>query len=130
MNVRYFVSNFEAMTAQQIYFDFYVKRGDASENRIKELKNMTYSDRLSCHRYWANFIRLIIATLCYEMFRQIKLLIAKTKHHFAKRWQVDNIRLYLMKVGACLKERKRSLTIQFSRAFRYQYLLGDLLTVN
>ncbi len=52
MNVRYFVSNFEAMTAQQIYFDFYVKRGDASENRIKELKNMTYSDRLSCHRYW------------------------------------------------------------------------------
>ena len=130
MNVRYFVSNFEAMTAQQIYFDFYVKRGDASENRIKELKNMTYSDRLSCHRYWANFMRLIIATLCYEMFRQIKLLIAKTKHHFAKRWQVDNIRLYLMKVGACLKERKRSLTIQFSRAFRYQYLLGDLLTVN
>ncbi|MCH8231329.1 MAG: hypothetical protein IIB82_01555 [Bacteroidetes bacterium] len=61
-------------------------------------------------------------------------MIAKTKHFFAKCWQVDNIRLYLMKVGACLKERKRAVTIQFSRAFRYQpacqqgrYLLGDLL---
>ena len=129
MNIRYFISNFEEMTARQIYFDFYVKRGDASENRIKELKNMTYADRLSCHSFWANFMRLMISTLCYEMFRQIKLLIAKTKHHFAKKWQVDNIRLYLMKVGACLKERKRAVTVQFSKAFRYQYLLGDLLTM-
>ena len=48
MNIRYFASNFENMTARQIYFGFYVKRGDASENRIKELKNMTYADRLSC----------------------------------------------------------------------------------
>ncbi|MCK5369525.1 MAG: IS1380 family transposase [Cyclobacteriaceae bacterium] len=127
MNIRYFVSNFDQMEARDIYFDFYVKRGDTSENRIKELKNMTYADRLSCHEFWANFLRLMISTLCYEMFRQIKLLIAKTKHHFAKCWQIDNIRLYLMKVGACLKERKRSVTIQFSKAFRYQYLLGDLL---
>ena len=127
MNIRYFASNFENMTARQIYFGFYVKRGDASENRIKELKNMTYADRLSCHSFWANFMRLMISTLCYEMFRQIKLMIAKTKHFFAKCWQVDNIRLYLMKVGACLKERKRAVTVQFSKAFRYQYLLGDLL---
>ncbi|MCH7513688.1 MAG: transposase [Bacteroidetes bacterium] len=56
-------------------------------------------------------------------------MIAKTKHFFAKCWQVDNIRLYLMKVGACLKERKRAVTFQFSRAFRYQYLLGDLLSM-
>ncbi len=127
MNIRYFASNFENMTARQIYFGFYVKRGDASENRIKELKNMAYADRLSCPSFWANFMRLMTSTLCYEMFRQIKLMIAKTKHFFAKCWQVDNIRLYLMKVGACLKERKRAVTVQFSKAFRYQYLLGDLL---
>ena len=127
MNTRYFVSNFNQMEARNIYFDFYVKRGDTSENRIKELKNMTYADRLSCHDFWANFLRLMISSLCYEMFRQIKMLIAKTKHNFAKCWQIDNIRLYLMKVGACLKVRKRSVTIQFSKAFRYQYLLGDLL---
>ncbi len=130
MNIRYFASNFENMTARQIYFGFYVKRGDTSENRIKELKNMTYADRLSCHSFWANFLRLMTATLCYEMFRQIKLMIAKTKHFFAKCWQVDNIRLYLMKVGACLKERNRAVTVQFSKAFRYQYLLGDLLSMS
>lgn len=130
MNIRYFASNFENMTARQIYFGFYVKRGDTSENRIKELKNMTYADRLSCHSFWANFMRLMTSTLCYEMFRQIKLMIAKTKHFFAKCWQVDNIRLYLMKVGACLKVRKRAVTVQFSKAFRYQYLLGDLLSMS
>lgn len=68
MNIRYFASNFENMTARQIYFGFYVKRGDASENRIKELKNMTYADRLSCpssdsYRR-ANFLRLMTSTLC------------------------------------------------------------------
>lgn len=129
MNVRYFISNFEGLTAREIYFDFYVKRGDTSENRIKELKNMAYADRLSCHGFWANFMRLMFSTLCYEMFRQIKRMIANTNHHFAKRWQIANIRLYLMKVGACLKERKRSITVQFSKAFRYQYLLGDLLSM-
>jgi Transposase DDE domain group 1 len=36
MNIRYFASNFENMAAKQIYFDFYVKRGDTSENRIKD----------------------------------------------------------------------------------------------
>ena len=127
MNIRFFVSNFEEMAPEEIYFGFYVKRGDASENRIKELKNMTYADRLSCHGFWANFMRLMISTLSYEMFRQIKMMIAKTKHHFAKCWQIDNIRLYLLKVGACLKERKRVVRVQFSKAFRYQYLLGDLL---
>ena len=64
MNIRYFASNFENMTARQIYFGFYVKRGDASENRIKELKNMTYADRLSCPSFWANFLRLMTSTLC------------------------------------------------------------------
>ena len=68
MNIRYFVSNIPDKEAREIYFDFYVKRGDASENRIKELKNMCFSDRLSNHSFWANFMRLIISSLTYEFF--------------------------------------------------------------
>ena len=49
MNVRYFVSNLPTEDAREIYFGFYVKRGDTSENRIKEVKNMCFSDRLSNH---------------------------------------------------------------------------------
>ena len=42
LNVRCFISNFEYKRAREIYFDFYVKRGDTSENRIKEV-NPHYS---------------------------------------------------------------------------------------
>src|SRR5690606_5651069 len=54
LNTRHFVSNIEHKTGRQIYLDIYVKRGEASENRIKEVKNMCFADRLSNHRYWAN----------------------------------------------------------------------------
>jgi hypothetical protein len=57
MNTRFFVSNFDQNTAREIYWDFYVKPGEASENRIKEVKNMCYSDRLSCHNFTANYFR-------------------------------------------------------------------------
>jgi len=80
LNIRYIISNFEQQSAREIYTGFYVKRGDASENRIKEVKNMCFSDRLSNHLFLANFFRLFISYLAYEMFRLIKLAIAKT--HF------------------------------------------------
>lgn len=47
MNVRHFVNDIEEKEAQEIYFDFYVKRGYRRENRIKEVKNMCFSDSLS-----------------------------------------------------------------------------------
>jgi len=64
MNTRYFVSNIPNQTGQELYWGFYVKRGDTSENRIKEIKNMCYSDRLSCHGFWANFFRFMLSCLC------------------------------------------------------------------
>jgi len=53
MNTRHFISNIKDQDASEIYFDFYVLRAEASENRIKEVKNMCFSDRLSNHGYWA-----------------------------------------------------------------------------
>ena len=49
MNVRYFVSNRGDLSARSLYYDFYVRRGEHCENRIKELKNRCYSSRLNCH---------------------------------------------------------------------------------
>lgn len=129
MNIRYFVSNIPEQTGHELYWDFYVKRGDASENRIKEIKNMCYSDRLSCHDFWANFFRFMLSCLCYEMFRLIKVLIARTGNSIATSWQVNNIRLYLLKIGATIKERVRSITIRFSKAFVYQELMNKLLRI-
>lgn len=126
MNIRHFVSNFPEQDAREIYFGFYVKRGDASENRIKELKNMCFSDRLSNHNFWANFMRLIISSVVYEMFLIIKKMIRKTKFHKTHKWQIDNIRLYLLKAGGTIKKTAKRIYFKISKAFVYKDLLIEL----
>jgi len=128
MNVRHFVSNIKDKTAEEIYFDFYVKRGEASENRIKEIKNMCFSDRLSNHGYWANFFRLFISSLAYEMFLLIKDKIKKTSFEVAKKWQISSIRVYLLKVGATIKVTKKRIYYQLSKAFVYKDLFREIIT--
>jgi len=127
LNVRHFISNIEDEDARSIYFGFYVKRGDASENRIKEVKNMCYSDRLSNHNFWANFLRLFISSLAYEMFLLLKEAIKKTKFEVAKKWQINTIRTSLLKVGATIKKTKRRIYYKLSKAFVYQDLFRQLI---
>lgn len=127
MNIRYIISNFEKQTAREIYTGFYVKRGEASENRIKEIKNMCYSDRLSNHTFLANFFRLFISYLAYEMFLLLKSAIKKTQFDKAKTWLIDTIRVSLLKVGATIKITKRRVYYRLSKAFVFQDLLNELL---
>jgi hypothetical protein len=127
LNIRYFISNFDKQTAREIYTEFYVKRGDASENRIKEVKNMCFSDRLSNHLFLANFFRLFLSYLAYEMFRLLKLAIAKTPFKQAKTWQIDTIRTYLLKIGATIKITKRRIYYRISKAFVFQDLFKALI---
>ena len=129
MNIRHFVSNIEEKNAREIYFDFYVKRGDASENRIKEVKNMCFSNRLSNQGFLANFIRLIASSLTYEFFRLIKEEIAIISDETAKKWQVSSIRTYLLKVGATIKVTKRRVYYMLSKSFVYQDLFQKLITL-
>jgi hypothetical protein len=113
--------------ARSIYFGFYVKRGEASENRIKEVKNMCFSDRLSNHGFWANFMRLLLSCFAYEMFLLLKQAIKKTKFEAAKKWQACTIRASLLKVGATVKKTKRRVYYQLSKAFAQQKLLLELI---
>jgi len=128
MNVRHFISNIKEKQARELYFGFYVLRGEASENRIKEVKNMCFSDRLSNHGYWANFFRLFISSLAYEMFLLIKQKIKKTSVEAAKKWQISSIRTYLLKVGATIKITKRRIYYQLSKAFVYKNLFREIIT--
>lgn len=127
LNTRFFATNFGEMTGQEVYWDFYVCRGETCENRIKELKNMCFSGRLSCNSFWANGFRLFLSAIVYEIFRELKRMVAKTRHDDAKRWQVDNLRLFLLKVGATVTSRVRKVTIRFSRAFAQQDLFRELM---
>ncbi len=125
-DVRHIVSNMDEGDAREIYFGFYVKRGEASENRIKEVKNMCFSDRLSDHGFWANFFRLLISSLAYEMFLLLKRAIKKTRFEAAKKWQISTIRASLLKVGATIKVTKRRVYYRLSKAFVYQDLFREL----
>jgi hypothetical protein len=127
MNIRHFVSNMPEKDAREIYFGFYVKRAEASENRIKEVKNMCFSDRLSDHQFWANFTRLIISSIAYEMFLILKTMIKKTGFNQAHKWQIDNIRLYLLKVGGTVKKTVKRIYFQFSKSFRHKKLFEELI---
>ncbi len=128
MNIRHFISNIAEKDAREIYFGFYVFRGEASENRIKEVKNMCFSDRLSNHDYWANFFRLFISSLAYEMFLLIKQKIKKSSVTIAKKWQISSIRTYLLKVGATIKITKKRIYYQLSKAFVYKDLFREIIT--
>ena len=128
MNIRHFVSNIEEGDAREIYFGFYVKRGEASENRIKEVKNMCFSGRLSNHGYWANFFRLFLSSLAYEMFVILKEKIKNTTFEAAKKWQISSIRIYLLKIGATIKITKKRIFYRLSKAFVYKDLFRELIT--
>jgi len=127
LNVRHIVSNLPASTARQIYVEVYVQRAEASENRIKELKNMCFSDRLSNHSYWANFLRLFISSMAYELFLKLKEAIKKTGVKIAEKWQIDTIRVRLLKVGGTIKKTTRRIYYRLSRAFVWQDLFRRLI---
>lgn len=127
LNVRHIVSNLPGKTAREIYFDVYVQRGEASENRIKEVKNMCQADRLSCHRYWANFLRLLISSLAYELFLLLKQALRKTTNKQAHNWQIHTIRVRLLKIGATIKKTRRRIYYRLSQAFVYKDLFRQLI---
>jgi len=127
MNVRFYISSMSNYDAQGLYTNFYVMRGEACENRIKDIKNYCFSDRLSCETFWANFFRLMLACLSYELLRDVKILINKTTHEKCHSWCLQSIRLYLLKIGAYIKEKAKYIKVKLSCAFIHQNLFNDVI---
>jgi hypothetical protein len=68
-NLRFVVTNrpgVESAADAQRQYDHYILRGE-SEQRMDELKNGLKMDRLSCHRFMANFFRLILHTAAMNL---------------------------------------------------------------
>lgn len=53
-------------------------------------------------------------------------MIRKTKFHKAHKWQIDNIRLYLLKAGGTIKKTAKRIYFKISKAFVYKDLLLEL----
>jgi hypothetical protein len=75
-NLRFVVTNRPgAAILPETCYDNYVERGE-SENRHKELKNGFAGDRLSCHRFCANYFRLHLHGAALNLLIRLRPVIA------------------------------------------------------
>jgi Transposase DDE domain group 1 len=82
-------------------YDFYVERGEP-ENWIKDLRNACFADRLSCHRFVANQVRLLLHAAAYWLLDTLRRWLCRLG---AARLQLDTLRLRLLKIGGRVQER-------------------------
>jgi hypothetical protein len=100
-------------------YDRYVERGEACENSIKDLKRALKGDRLSCHRFWANQVRLLLHAAAYVLLFALRRCARGTE---LAEVQFDTLRLRLLKVGASLVGSVRRLTLHLSASHPWQRL--------
>ncbi len=111
-NPRYVVTNLEGQ-GQALYDKLYCARGDM-ENRIKEQQLDLFSDRTSCHKWWPNQFRLLLASLAYSLMEAIRRLGLKGTE--LARAQCGTIRLKLLKIGAVIVRNTRRVRLHLSSA--------------
>ena len=73
-NLRFVVTSLPATTDDEQAgrrYDDYVRRGE-SEQRMDELKNGLCAGRLSCHRFVANFWRLLLHAAAYNLLNALR----------------------------------------------------------
>lgn len=97
-NIRFVVTN--RTEEPEALYDAYVDRGQA-ENWIKDLKLACFADRLSCHRFLANQVRLLLHAAAYTLL------------HTLRTWLVgaggapvtlETLRLRLLKIGGRVRQ--------------------------
>ncbi len=119
-NPRFVVTNLPG-TPENLYRT-YCKRGD-SENRIKELKLDCESGRTSCCAFAANQFRLLLASASYVLFQFLRSLL---RHRLARRWQVGQLRLRLVKLAVRFKVSARRFLLGFQTDFVGRDIFSDL----
>ena len=116
-NPRFVTTNILDRTPKFLYEKVYCARGRA-EGFIKNHKTFLHSDRTSCHRFEANQFRLFLHSAAYVLLHAIQ--------HTGRRgtrWAratFDTIRLRLLKVGARVRERARSIRFHFATSYPLQ----------
>lgn len=121
-NQRFVVTNL-SLKPQFVYDELYVFRGEV-ENRIKEWKLDLAADRLSCHRFTANWFRMVLHTAAYCLLWLVRRHLGGTQLETA---QAGTIRLKLLKIGAQVRETTRRIWVRFASGYPYQELFAHVL---
>lgn len=106
-NPRFIVTNL-AGTPSDLYDDLYCQRGEA-ENRIKETQLDLFGTRASCHKFLANWLRVMFSALAYTLMQRLReLALANTELAKAS---AATIRVRLLKIGAAVLRNTRRIRI-------------------
>jgi hypothetical protein len=117
-NPRFIVTSL-AEPPQEAYEWIYCARGDM-ENRIKECQLGLFADRTSCHLWWPNQFRLLLASLAYVLMERLRN-VGLVGTDLA-RAQMSTLRCKLLKVGAVVVRNTRRIRFFISSAFPHQDL--------
>ena len=124
-NLRFVVTNLDVpgvKQARQTYND-YTQRG-TSEQRMDEVKNGLCADRLSCHRFKANFLRLLLHTAAYNLLNALR---DPCDDHadlpeVLRKGQPDTWRTHLIKVAATVTQSCRRIVVELAGQWPFAHL--------
>lgn len=106
-NPRFIVTSLSG-EARHLYNKRYCARGEA-ENRIKEAQLDLFGRRASCHRFWANQLRLLLAALAYTLMINLR------RHALAGTELAQactaTIRVKLLKIAAAIVRNTRRVRV-------------------
>jgi hypothetical protein len=109
-NPRFIVTSLRG-DARHLYDKRYCGRGEA-ENRIKEAQLDLFGRRASCHRFWANQLRLLLAALAYTLMINLR------RHALVGTVLANactaTIRVQLLKIAAAIVRNTRRVRVMFA----------------
>jgi hypothetical protein len=84
-----------------------------------------FSDRTSCHDWWANQFRLLLSSCAYALLETVRRLgLAGTE---LARAQAGTIRLKLLKIGAVVLRNTRRVRLLLSSSYPYQSIFAQVV---
>jgi len=123
-NPRFVVTSFEDIEPLFLY-EAYCQRGQC-ENHIKDFKNALRADRLSCSKFVANWVRLLLHAAAYRLMFTLRCRAATVSPELGHQ-QFDTLRLRVLKVAALVKQSVRRVLIQLPRAYPWAATFRELL---
>ncbi|MFQ5584802.1 MAG: IS1380 family transposase [Calditrichia bacterium] len=121
-NIRYITTNDEVSPPKEAY-PFYGRRGE-SECWIGDFKNGFSGDRLSCHRFIANQVRILIHAFAYELMILFKTSVLRGTELATQ--SIESIRTKLIKVGAQVHETARRVWFRCASNHPYRSLFETI----
>jgi hypothetical protein len=102
---------------------FYNQRGTA-EQWIKEGKEATHWTRLSCHRFRANEVRLLLGVIAYNLGNLLRRLVLPLA---IQNWSLTSLQQRLFKTGGRLIRHARYFVLQLAESYLTSTLFRQIL---